>query len=615
MDISKVAIAVAVSTGFLFGCNTDALEPPTETPEAASSGVTGKMWQLSEASISALSATASSTFSSANTNDQGLANVYVFSADGSTQKFYTDESSGGVLGVKYEIFESTYTETISGESEGNIEFDYYNADGTINSKLSSSYSVAGDVLSLPDANTPLSGDNKSSVSDVKDAVEIADDESGIDNAVQIADTNLGGVKEDTGELRLKLTESKSGVGSTISFGKLTVDITYQKNAESSETDVGQNNAYISLYSTNDEDNKVSNTYHHGDIAIGDGTYKFRDSSGSLISTGGSYDTEAALVTPVEIVWDTNSITFTINGETYTGEVAAASSGEVQVIALRLGTNSATSPYELIADNLKIYSKDSAEGEYKEVFEDDFDSYTTGFSLVNSGIYNSSTSEATVISVSGTTNPEEPVDPTDNKVAAITDQDTGDTGELRYKFSNGMTTGTHKVSMYYDKDESESAYVALFDTANSTSSLIGELKLDEGKVTLRGEGEQVATFTPGNWVDLEMSWDTSSTETVGSYTVKVNGIEYGPYDSQNATPGVEVTATAIKFSSNSGTADTTLYIDNYKVYTDTAGTTELFSDDFEGYTLDTSLDSEINEASPYNGSTFSVVVANDPLAQE
>ena len=424
---------------------------------------------------------------------------------------------------------------------------------------------------------------------------------------------------DTGELRLKLTESKSGVGETISSGKLTVDITYQENSDIGESDVGENNAYISLYSTNDENNTVSNRFHHGDIAIGDGTFQYRDSSGSLTSTEGSFATDEPFVAAIEVVWEADSFTFTINDETYTGEVAAASSGEVQVIALRLGKNSTTSPYELIADNLKIYSKDS--GEYVEVFSDDFDEYKAGLSLVNSGIYNSSTSEATVISLNGETDPEEPVDPgepTDNQVAAITDNDGGeggDTGELRYKFDEGMTTGTHKVSMFYDVSETESAYVSLFDSKNSTSSLIGELKLDEGKVTLRGEDEQVTTFTPGTWVDLEMSWDTSDLENAGTYTVKVDGVEFGPYTSQNATPGIEVTSTTIKFSSNSGTADTTLSIDDYEVYTDTAGTVELFSDDFESYQIGTNLDSGENEASPFDKNSFSVVVGNDPLNEE
>ncbi|WP_248386627.1 hypothetical protein [Vibrio sp. ED004] len=90
-------------------------------------------------------------------------------------------------------------------------------------------------------------------------------------------------------------------------------------------------------------------------------------------------------------------------------------------------------------------------------------------------------------------------------------------------------------------------------------------------------------------------------------------EYGPYTSQNTTPGVEVTATAIKFSSNSGTADTTLYVDDCRVYSDTAGTTEIFSDDYKNYENYENYSIGANlSASPYNSSTFFAVVAEDPL---
>ncbi|MCW1888949.1 hypothetical protein OK016_00890 [Vibrio chagasii] len=52
------------------------------------------------------------------------------------------------------------------------------------------------------------------------------------------------------------------------------------------------------------------------------------------------------------------------------------------------------------------------------------------------------------------------------------------------------------------------------------------------------------------------------------------------------------------SHQNGTADTTLYVDDYKVYSDTAGTTEIFSDDYENYSIKQIY------ASPYNSSTFS-----------
>ena len=181
MEISKVAIAVAVSTGFLFGCNTDPLDPPTEPPTSA---LSGEYWQISEAAVvqSGISAFASS-------DDQGLPNVYVFSADGQTQKFYTDDSTGGVVGSKYEIFETTYSESVSSDTAGTITFDLYNADGTVaDADMTSSYSVTDGVLSLPDANTPLAAENKSDDQSVSDAVDDANDDTGVENAVQIRDT-------------------------------------------------------------------------------------------------------------------------------------------------------------------------------------------------------------------------------------------------------------------------------------------------------------------------------------------------------------------------------------------------------------------------------------------
>ena len=193
-----------------------------------------------------------------------------------------------------------------------------------------------------------------------------------------------------------------------------------------------------------------------------------------------------------------------------------------------------------------------------------------------------------------------------QAAAITDSDASvnDTGELRYKFDNGTTTGKVSLAMLYAEGETESAYVSLFDTANSTASLIGELRLDEGNITLRGEDTQVTTFTPGEWLDIEMTWNTSSTSEAGTYTVKIDGSSYGPYTSQNTRPGVEVTATTVKFSSNSGTAETTLYVDDFMVFADEDGfTAPLLNDDFESYLVGDSLD-----AAPYNSSTYSAVVA-------
>ncbi|WP_135456465.1 LamG domain-containing protein [Vibrio echinoideorum] len=397
MQISKVATAVALSTGLLFGCNSDGLPIPTDgstDPNTPTSALLNGYWEFSD------TAAFSAAYSSSSSDD--LPNVYRFSADGETLYYYTDNSADTVLG-EYERFETTYEETIEDETSGQVAFTLFNDDGTVSTvSVDGDYSAADGGLAIS-GNIPVSGTDHSDNAEVTGPADTADEASGVDNAAQILDT----LTDDTGELRLKILNTSSTVGKTISSGKLTVDLTYQLNPDSEQVDEGQNNSYISLYSTNDEDDKVSNAYHHGDIAIGDGIIQFRDASGSLTSTGGTFDANSTFDATVEVVWTPTSHTFTINGETYTGAVSSdpGSFKEVQVIALRLGTNSGVTPYELIADNLKVYSLNESTGEYVEEFKDNFNDYSVGYDLNNSP-YNSSTSEATVISLSG----DEPVDP-------------------------------------------------------------------------------------------------------------------------------------------------------------------------------------------------------------
>ncbi|MEZ9553810.1 LamG-like jellyroll fold domain-containing protein [Vibrio splendidus] len=391
MQISKVATAVALSTGLLFGCNSDGLPIPTDgstDPATPTSALLNGYWEFSD------TAAFSTAYSSSSSDD--LPNVYRFSADGETLYYYTDNSADTTLG-EYERFETTYEETIEDETSGQVAFTLFNDDGTVSSvSVDGDYSAADGGLAIG-GNIPVSGTDHSDNTEVTGPADTADEASGVDNAAQILDT----LTDDTGELRLKILNTSSTVGKTISSGKLTVDLTYQLNPDSEQVDEGQNNSYISLYSTNDENDKVSNAYHHGDIAIGDGIIQYRDASGSLTATGGTFDANSTFDATVEVVWTPTSHTFTINGETYTGAVSSdpGSFKEVQVIALRLGTNSGVTPYELIADNLKVYSLDESSGEYVEEFKDNFNDYSVGYDLNNSP-YNSSTSEATVISLSG-----------------------------------------------------------------------------------------------------------------------------------------------------------------------------------------------------------------------
>ncbi|MFA0310629.1 hypothetical protein BH581_22645 [Vibrio splendidus] len=398
MQISKVATAVALSTGLLFGCNSDGLPIPTDgstDPATPTSVLLNGYWEFSD------TAALSAAYSSPSSTD--LPNVYRFSADGETLYYYTDNSPDATLG-EYERFETTYEETIEDETSGQVAFTLFNDDGTVSTiSVDGDYSATDGGLAI-DGNIPVSGTDHSDDTAVTGPADAADEASGVDNAAQILDT----LTNDTGELRLKIIDSSSTVGKTISSGKLTVDLVYQLDENSEEADVGENNAYISLYSTNDENDKVSNNYHHGDIAIGGGIIQARNSLGSLESVG-TYETDVngIFTAKVEVIWTADSHTFTINGEPYTGAVSSneGSYKEVQVVALRLGTNDETTPFKLIADNLKVYSLDESTGEYVEEFKDTFNDYPVGYDL-NNNPYNSSTSEATVISLTG----EPPVDP-------------------------------------------------------------------------------------------------------------------------------------------------------------------------------------------------------------
>ncbi|MEZ8921303.1 hypothetical protein OAI_18020 [Vibrio cyclitrophicus FF160] len=599
MQISKVATAVALSTGLLFGCNSDGLPIPTDSGAGSQESVlTTGYWQISDGNSSSISAS----------SNADLPNVYVFQEDGN-HKYYDDDDDLGT----YTIKDASASTNNYDEEAGTVSFTYYET-GTSTIEILDgvfSFDDAG-ALNISDNTTGIdySGSDQTATDAVQEAISEANEANGINGYVQILDTNNGGVKNDVGELRLKLSDSSTGATvDSIASGKVTVDLIYQVDEDTEQEANGSgNNAYISLYASG-----TSNTNLHGEVIFNAGEIFYRstvtDSSGKPQIPDepvGTYTLGEDLA--VEISWASGYYTFKVNDTVYDNSgngFEAFDKAAVTIVSLKLGDTSNTTHYELNADNFKVYSNDTASDEL--VFEDNFNNYPNGQAL-SGNPYNNNTAEATVVVDGGNTEPDP--DPTDNQVAAITDTDTSDTGELRYKFDSGMTTGTHKVSMYYDVAETESAYVSLFDTKNSTSSLIGEFKIDEGKITLRGEDTQVTTFTPGTWIDLEMSWDTSSLSTAGTYTVKVNGAEYGPYTSQNTTPGVEVTATTIKFSSNGGTADTTLYVDDYKVYSDTAGTSEIFSDDYENYSIGANL-----SASPYNSSTFSAVVAEDPLNAE
>ena len=224
----------------------------------------------------------------------------------------------------------------------------------------------------------------------------------------------------------------------------------------------------------------------------------------------------------------------------------------------------------------------------------------------------------------------------NNVVKVTDTVDDDNGEVYYQLKEsladdvlGLTSGMISLSILYGELETETAYISLYESEGSTSTVIGELSLNEGAFALRENTFDADTtpskansassstnedlidapdFTAGEWIDVAMSWDTTSA-TGGTYTVVIDGTTYGPFVSQFPVQNTLVESISVRLSSKSAIAPDAIYVDNLKIYSDAAGTTEIFNDDFEGYTAGDELDTDLNSDSPYGSRTFEAEIVD------
>ncbi|MDR9826880.1 hypothetical protein RCJ22_14810 [Vibrio sp. FNV 38] len=549
MKFTKVAAAVALSTGLLAGCNTDLRDSTDsgETPTTPESSLQGGYWEFS----------APAAFASGDEAD--LPNVYVF--DGTTQKYYNDDDNYGT----YTLYSSTIVDDVDA---GKITFNYYgnSSDLTDTTELTGDYVVTDGVLTISETNLgELIATDNSEDTAVIDAVTAANKESGVNGYVQILDTST----DDTGELRIKLADSATV--DQIDSGKLTVDLVYQVD-EDSVIEPTSKNAYISFYAA-----KTSNSNLHGEVAFEDGVIKYRDASGSLTETGGTFELGETL--EVEVTWEPSSFSFSVNGVEYGSGLDVADGTAVTYIALRLGDNSGTTHFELLGDNLVVYSNDS--GSEVSVLEEDFDSYSSGTDL--STVYNSSTNEAVVYTEGGNTDPEEPTDPsevTDNfdsytagtqideanssyvvsgvdgttTIAAISseeaksgtnslyviDNSTEGKGVVSRAFTGGAAeTGSVSTSVYIPADGYvKSTYLYLGTSeSGSSSKRFTEVAFGSSEVKFRNEsGSQkaIANYAQDTWVDVTMSWSPAEDGTTYDVTISVDGTDYTTYEEDGST---------------------------------------------------------------------------------
>ncbi|MEP1447340.1 MAG: VCBS domain-containing protein [Paraglaciecola sp.] len=430
----------------------------------------------------------------------------------------------------------------------------------------------------------------------------------------IRDTDSG----DTGELRYKFD-------APLLAGKLVASFNKPADAIEINDEFAAKDAYITFYN---EATSTSGGRAIADLRIQTDKFVLRDQDDIVVNnpfTPGEWQN-------VEVTWEAANdvtppmVTVTIDGVSVTTEAFSspdAAVGGVAAIAFRIADNTAILPDDksFKVDDISIYS--DAVGTTL-VHEDDFESYSDGYDLDpdNNGtsVYNSSTFQAVVEPINGVVDT-----PTDNQFAAITDTDSGDSGELRYRFESPMLAGKLVASFNKPADAIEindelaakDAYITLFNSAHSTSSgrAIADLRIQTDQFVLRDQDDIVVSnpFTPGQWQDVEITWEAGNDVTPPMVTVTIDGVSVTTeaFTSPDAAVG-GVSAVAFRFADNTAILpdDISFKVDDIAIYSDVAGTTLVHEDDFESYSNGTDLDPDNNGNSVYNSSSFQAVVTSN-----
>lgn len=416
--------------------------------------------------------------------------------------------------------------------------------------------------------------------------------------------------DDAGELRYKHS-------SAIEEGKLTVSFAKD---EVLTADGSAKEAYIALYG-----NSTSTAAAIVDLRIGNGTYTIRNSDIAVTST----------FTPgewidVEMTWDASSasesvaplVTISINGSAVTTEAFNSVSEDLasvmdgaKTVVFKLGDTGSVVTGAYLVDDFTLYSDISGT---TVAYSDDFEGYEVNSSLDTDNTespYDSSTADAFVVEVirAGTSTPTEPEAPstTRGKFASITDTMTDDAGELRFK---GAMLAAGKLTASFNKAEGDEkdAYIGLYGNSTSVADAVIDLRIKNGVFEIRNNETilSAVTFKTDEWHDIEITWDSSSTTEVTSLNLSIDGEAFGPFLSAT-TETLDLTTDGVstvvfKLGDNGGVASTAFLVDDIKLYSDVEATVEVFSDDFEGYSVGDSLAAD-NSASPYNSNSAEVVV--------
>ncbi len=246
--------------------------------------------------------------------------------------------------------------------------------------------------------------------------------------------------------------------------------------------------------------------------------------------------------------------------------------------------------------------------------------TENDTVANLELGNSVSDSITIASIDGTTAE------ISIRVAALTQvvkiSDTGgDTGEIRFSVDNlrqGKLSASFAKEIALGSDGSnKDAYITLYGSSGSSAESLIDLRIqgsdtdDAGTVRdprffVRNTDSDAypgtivtAPFVEDQFYDVEITWDLDATEQItvtidgeviggGSFsTAAVVDSDFNNLD-QWFVDGVK--AIQFRFGDNDRTIPFgSLYVDNIEVFSDTAGTTSIFSEDFEGYDVGETLD--------------------------
>lgn len=349
-------------------------------------------------------------------------------------------------------------------------------------------------------------------------------------------------------------------------------------------------------------------------------------------TTGSMLTDVIAVATVDGL--TDNITITINGAaantpaTFSGDIASSiDAGDMTTLA---GTVIVTDPdtgenvivaqasgalmygsFSIGTDGVWSYLLDNSNAEVQAL--------TVGSTLTEDAAIASadSTAGAVTITINGTV-------PAANKYAVIRDT-TGDTGELRYDVGAPQLSG--RLDVTYDRSAAGTdAFISLLNSTGSTSSgrSIVDMRIKAGEFQFRDQTFAIAAGvvpTPGTPQTVVITWTAPDAATPPTVTVTVDGVNVvdGGGSFTSAAAGIGgVERVQFRYGSNANvyTSADTFTIEEWEVFSDTAGTTSLFADDFSTYTVGNSLDPNATDTdatatvqadTPYHSSSNEVVV--------